>query len=162
MNVSSKPMMRAKDSWPVVIAPATLAIGLAACGGSGKSAATSGDAGGFKAGASCPVARGGSGTDGGECLCPSAGNLLPEPGFDTDVSAWGQNGGAAFNSLDATSCPRSGSLEVQVDAVGGSQIVMNAQCVPVSAGQTYDFGARVLVPAVFRFPAASIGVEWIE
>lgn len=156
--------MRARACLTIGMAPATIVMGLAGCG-SGKSAVTASDVGSLDAGGTCPAApaaSAGTGDAGGSCLCPSASNLLPEPGFDTDVVAWAQNGGAAFNSLDATSCPRSGSLEVQVDQFGGTQTVTQAQCVPVTAGLKYDFGARVLVPAVFRSPSASIGLEWIE
>jgi hypothetical protein len=154
--------MRAQNFWNAAVAPVAIAIGIAGgagCGGPAGTAGNGGSNGGSAdAGASCPIAIAG----GAACLCPSAANLLPEPGFDTDVSAWEQNGGADWSSTDATSCTRSGSLEVMVDPLGGSQSVMNAQCVPVTAGQTYDFGARVLLPMSDPSTGASIGVEWIE
>jgi hypothetical protein len=141
---------------------AAVALGVAAsqgCGNSSPPRAT--DAAGMDAGALCPLAVAAADA-GGHCLCPSAANLLPEPGFDTDVNDWQQNGGANFSSTDATGCPLSGSLQVMVDQLGESQAVMDAPCVPVTPGQKYDFGGKVLLPTPDPSTGASMAVEWIE
>jgi hypothetical protein len=143
--------------------PVGALVAMGACSSPPSVSASAGDAGdGGGSSSSCPLAIAQADSGGGQCLCASSANVLHEPGFDGDVSAWEQNGGAYFSPTDATMCAGSGSLQVMVDPTGGSQTVMNAQCVPVSAGKTYDFGARVLLPVPLQSTGASIGVEWIE
>jgi hypothetical protein len=73
-------------------------------------------------------------------------NLLTNPGFATDLSGWSTNGlNAVWQAVDATGQSNSGSASVTVSAPGESMGI--SQCVPVTAGQQYDFGARVEVPA---------------
>jgi hypothetical protein len=140
---------------------AAVALGVAGSQGCGNSSSRTTNTAGMDAVALCPLAVAAADA-GGQCLCPSATNLLLEPGFDTDVSDWQQNGGANFSSTDATGCPLSGSLQVMVDPIGGSQAVMNAPCVPVTPGQKYDFGGKVLLPTPDPSTGASMAVEWIE
>jgi hypothetical protein len=140
---------------------AAVALGIAASQGCGNSSARTTDAARMDAAGLCRLAVA-AGDAGGQCICPSATNLLPESGFDTDVNDWQHNGGANFSSTDATGCPLSGSLQVMVDPLGGSQAVMNAPCVPVTPGQKYDFGGKVLLPTPDPSTGASMAVEWIE
>jgi hypothetical protein len=79
------------------------------------------------------------------CVCrrPSANNLLANPGFDTNLGGWGgvlPTGEPNWVSDDADGCPESG-------AVHGNSTSENTnrapnQCVPVTPGATYHFGAR--------------------
>ncbi len=141
------------------VLPAAFVV-IGACSSPASTSTPAGDAG-DGGGASCPLASSGD-SGGGQCLCASAANLLPQPGFDGDVTGWEQNGGAYYGPTDATVCAQSGSLQVMVDPTGIGQTVMNNMCVPVTAGQKYDFGARVLLPVPLQSTGASIGVEWIE
>jgi len=69
------------------------------------------------------------------CTCPqsSAQNLFKNPGFDSDLTAWGTTG-IQWSSQDADGCPFSGSANIL--AANGNP----SQCVPVSMGESYDFG----------------------
>ena len=71
------------------------------------------------------------------CVCrsKSTSNLLVNPGFDTDLSGWsGYATAKTWSSLDAEACPGSGSLAT----VNGEDQIQ--QCVPVSAGTSYNVG----------------------
>lgn len=73
------------------------------------------------------------------CICrpKSFGNLLVNPGFDTDLSGWFVNDNMtakSWNSLDVEGCPGSGSLRVS----GGEGDI--EQCVPASGGVAYNIG----------------------
>ena len=72
-----------------------------------------------------------------QCVCrlPSSGNLLKNPGFDTNLSNWDTNGEVSWHGNDADGCMNSG------EALSYSSIDEPAQCVAVSAGVTYWFGA---------------------
>jgi hypothetical protein len=78
-------------------------------------------------------------------------NLLLNPNFDSDLSHWivPQSFEAAmWQAADADGSGSSGSVSLrntysQPAASGGGAI---EQCVPVVAGKTYDFGAKVQIP----------------
>jgi hypothetical protein len=79
------------------------------------------------------------------CVCrrPSTNNLLVNPGFDTNLSGWGgilPTGEPNWQSDDADGCPESGS----VHGANTQENTDNApiQCVSVTAGTTYHFGAK--------------------
>jgi hypothetical protein len=84
------------------------------------------------------------------CLTKSAGNILTNPGFDTNVTGWTDFDPAAIASswspLDATGCATSGSLAVEnIDDAGINSGVL--QCVAAVAGTTYDFGVSIYLPS---------------
>lgn len=70
-------------------------------------------------------------------------NLLANPNFDADISGWtvagGSVGSATWDGTDGS--PTAGSL--LLDSTGSSQLQVY-QCLPVTAGQSYDLGASVL------------------
>jgi hypothetical protein len=72
-----------------------------------------------------------------QCVCrlPSSGNLLKNPGFDKDLSSWDTNGEVSWYANDADGCMNSG------EAYSTYSIEEPAQCLTVSAGTTYWFGA---------------------
>jgi hypothetical protein len=121
---------------------AAVALGVVASQGCGNSSPRTTDTAGMDAGAPCPLAAA-AGDAGGQCLCPSATNLLPEPGFDTDVNDWQQNGGANFSSTDATGCSVSGSL--QLSLVYGIPTNVVTLC-PVSVRDTREFARETPEP----------------
>lgn len=77
-------------------------------------------------------------------------NLLENPGFDTDFSGWGQYPGRIgdWSSEDADGSGSSGSalLGNEGTSDGVVPLVLH-QCIAVEAGETYDFGGDVRVPA---------------
>jgi hypothetical protein len=94
---------------------------------------TSGSCGGrcCKAGVSC------------SCPQPKPGNLVVNPGFDSDLAGWNLKayGGAAPESSqwttgDATSCPYSGSARI---GSYGSEIY---QCIAVAPSTNYEAGIQ--------------------
>ena len=69
---------------------------------------------------------------------PSAGNLLRNPGFDTDVSGWSVQPGASISWVagnEGSACRLSGSAAGVADST--SRVY---QCVPVAASTKYNFG----------------------
>jgi hypothetical protein len=77
----------------------------------------------------------------------SAQNLLTNPGFATDTSGWTLGVSfmtASWENLDATGQSGSGSV-LETSTVAGLTNGLT-QCVPVVAGQAYDFGARIMAP----------------
>jgi hypothetical protein len=77
------------------------------------------------------------------CTCPqpSAGNLIKNPGFDTDLSGWTIDPGATatWTSGDSGNCPFSGAALVSQSDIP-SRIW---QCVPISPSATYNFGVTI-------------------
>jgi hypothetical protein len=84
-----------------------------------------------------------------QCVAPGGTNLLANGGFDTNVTGWTPFDPAitlAFSKVDAAQCTTSGSVLASNTAANG----LNSgfyQCVPVSAGASYDVGAWVRVPS---------------
>jgi hypothetical protein len=79
------------------------------------------------------------------CTCPqpSPGNMFANAGFDSDVSSWDrlkssldQTTGIQWNSQDVDGCPFSGSVQEVTSGLGNP-----SQCVAVTPGATYTFGA---------------------
>lgn len=78
------------------------------------------------------------------------GNLLENPGFETDFTGWDQYFGriGEWSSEDADNSGSSGSalLGNEGTSDGVVPLVLN-QCLPAQAGQEYQFGGDVRVPA---------------
>jgi hypothetical protein len=66
-------------------------------------------------------------------------NLLPNPGFATDLSGWILSGGM-WSMLDSGGALDSGSAEIQNTNAGVSNGIRT--CVPVQPGLSYDYGAK--------------------
>ncbi|MDB4983571.1 MAG: Flagellar hook-length control protein FliK, partial [Myxococcales bacterium] len=71
-----------------------------------------------------------------KCTQPSPSNLIKNPGFDGDLSAWVVTQGT-WNTADADGCPFSGSLSIPDNP---SSLNGFAQCVPVIGNKAYNFG----------------------
>lgn len=80
---------------------------------------------------------------------PVAGNVLSNPGFDTDLSFWGFQdrfpngpGSASWAGLDARNNPNSGSIRLRNTRAAGAagHTFQQLQCVAVDAGQVYEYG----------------------
>jgi hypothetical protein len=68
------------------------------------------------------------------CQKQSTGNIVTNGGFDKNVQGWTARGdGTTWSSVDADGCAGSGS------ASGRTSI-----CIPITAGSTYSFGAKIL------------------
>ncbi len=107
----------------------------------------------------CPgISCGGQGgrccPNGVSCYCPqpTSSNLLTNPGFDANLNGWTvtQPGGGSSVKIDTTStsvngdvdgCPSSFSAEITT--VAGTASPQISQCVAVSAGSTYLYGASM-------------------
>lgn len=144
------------------------ACALMACGNTGSPSTTQGTSTTASASTttpgnpSCQAAAPGVDARAPACLTPSTGNLLPGPGFDTGANAW-QGGG--WSPIDATGCAASGSAEVplpeEVEAGIGSSYTINNNCVSVTPGTKYDYGAMVRVPATPGVQV-SVQVQWTD
>lgn len=82
------------------------------------------------------------------CAQGQAQNLVNNTGFATDLGGWLDfgsispgDGSRTWNADDVDAAPTSGSAVFTVEEAG-SQIGL-AQCVPVTAGQTYSYYSRV-------------------
>ena len=94
-------------------------------------------------------------------LPAAAQNLLTNPGFATDYTGWDNETTfitAAWQTVDATGQHGSGSVAITNTQPGLSNGL--SQCVPVTPGASYDFGARVEIPAGQTGVDASVVVEW--
>ncbi|MGB8294552.1 MAG: hypothetical protein WCG85_03930, partial [Polyangia bacterium] len=78
------------------------------------------------------------------CVCrrPKVGNLLENPGFDSSLVSWAQDGSVSWSNEDSDSCPESGSVS------GENTDDEPSQCFPVPGGGTYYFGAKFKLPVV--------------
>jgi cysteine-rich repeat protein len=101
----------------------------------------------------CNATCTGAGITSNCCLAPSSGNLIPNPGFDTNsVSAWQLFDvtstfiGFAYSNVDATACSTSGSLLETNSAPNGLNSGIY-YCLSVVPGQTFNVGGRVRVPS---------------
>jgi hypothetical protein len=75
---------------------------------------------------------------------------LINPTFDSDLSGWTIlfERPAIWDPLDVDGSASSGSaLLTHVGTSGGGALSILGQCVPLSEGVSYDFGAWVIVPA---------------
>lgn len=90
------------------------------------------------------------------CTCPqpSAGNLIKNPGFDTNLSGWTIDAGAATINwqpgtlldgngayADANACPYSGSAYISEPDGNDSQNIW--QCISLALNTSYNFGAQI-------------------
>jgi hypothetical protein len=106
------------------------------------------------------------GLDASVCVVPNPLNLVKNAGLDTDVSDWTAFPAptglqVSWNPHDAANCPTSGSLTVenQNDAGINSSVI---QCIPVTAGTSYNFGGRVFVSSAGYLGQASLEVDWFS
>jgi len=98
------------------------------------------------------------------------GNLLKNPGFDTDLSFWGWQdrfpngtGSAAWSPLDAGNNPRSGSIRLRnTRAPDGLLAFQQLQCVAVEGGEVYQYGGRFLASSRTAGSAIFAVVEYAE
>lgn len=65
-------------------------------------------------------------------------NLVPNPGFDTDIAQWTVSG-ASWSGADALGDPTSGALEVAVSAHTGA--ALQSACFPLAGGERLVYGA---------------------
>lgn len=89
-------------------------------------------------------------------------NLLANPGFESDFTGWDQYGGriGEWSSEDADGSGSSGSALIgnEDPSDGVVPLVLN-QCLPVQAGQQYQFGGDVWVPP--GQPAGTVGYVFV-
>jgi hypothetical protein len=73
------------------------------------------------------------------CAKKDSGNVLTNPGFDTDASGWANEAGGAITRTggDGFSCMQSGCASISGFLFQGGGI---QQCAPITAGMTYHFG----------------------
>jgi hypothetical protein len=79
------------------------------------------------------------------CMCPqpSATNLIPNSGFDADLSGWTvtpNDGSIIWVASDSLDCPFSGVA--RLSWVSGDNAPTISTCVPVQGGWTYNLGIR--------------------
>src|SRR5262245_4413119 len=67
-------------------------------------------------------------------------NLLPNADFNTDLAGWYTTAGTTWTADDSDGSSSSGSLQIVVSEFKSTAITT---CVPVTAGQSYDFGADI-------------------
>ena len=72
-------------------------------------------------------------------------NLLQNPEFNANLDGWTTDVSANWQATDSEGVPSSGSARIVNSNLGGYEGGLS-QCVPVTAGKTYEFGARVLAP----------------
>ncbi|HXC52360.1 MAG TPA: hypothetical protein VN634_15875 [Candidatus Limnocylindrales bacterium] len=69
-------------------------------------------------------------------------NLLPNADFDTNLDGWDTTVGTDWSPQDSDGSPSSGSLAIVVTEPKSTAITT---CVPVTAGDTYEFGADIKI-----------------
>jgi hypothetical protein len=94
-----------------------------------------------------------------------AGNLVVNPGFDTDVNGWTVNNAAWDGTRDAAGSASSGSARSFRFLAGPNNCLDTiSQCVTgLNGGTRYDFGGTILIPTSFNQTTGgqgSIGVQW--
>lgn len=86
-----------------------------------------------------------------------AANLLVNPNFDTDANSWqlseSSQGSSFFDA--ATGDPAPGSVEFNGVACCTVQV---SQCVAVTAGQAYDYGAELIQGPIAPAPQSGDGI----
>ena len=83
----------------------------------------------------------------------AAANVLTNPTFDANITGWNLSGGATITHSAATGNP-AGSASIVVTTVGNSAQSIS-QCVPATAGETYDISSQVLLPTANQ-PAGTV------
>jgi hypothetical protein len=78
------------------------------------------------------------------------GNLLENPGFDSDLSVWLNlyDRRSEWSMMDAANSPSSGSAEIFNESApsnGGTPIVLE-QCVPILSSHEYKYGGQFRIP----------------
>ena len=101
-------------------------------------------------------------SDAAGCVLPSPRNLVSNAGLDQCALGWTPFESAIVSSwdpLDSRGCPSSGSVGVANVDDGG--INSGAyQCVGVSAGTKYNFGASFYLPATGPAGQAFLQIDW--
>ena len=108
-----------------------------------------------------------SGTCGGRCcpagtncMCPqpTPGNLIKNPGFDTDLSGWtvtAGEGSVFWDPLDALDCPYSGRARISWLEGPAIAVPTISTCLPVQGGTAYNVGIRTYSGALCEFSTYS-------
>lgn len=71
-------------------------------------------------------------------------SVVPNAGFQANLSFWEASAGAAWSPQDAHGSPTSGSVQLTASDLGGAVV---SQCVPVTGGERYMLDAAVLIQA---------------
>lgn len=90
-----------------------------------------------------------------------AANLIVNSGFDDDVAGWIPTSQSllSLSPNDEQGSPVSGSLAVGSTEAGQTSVGA-LQCVPVTEGTTYVFGAGARIPVDPQGNAALVSVDW--
>jgi hypothetical protein len=91
----------------------------------------------------------------------AAQNLVVNPHFDTSASGWSLNAPGVFDATqDVNGSPSSGSLGAAYAAATITSVPV-FQCIPgVVAGNSYSFGAQVLIAQASAGGQVTIRVDW--
>jgi hypothetical protein len=86
------------------------------------------------------------------CTCPqpTPGNLIKNPGFDTDLSGWAvtpNDGAVTWDPVDALDCPYSGRARLAWSDGDRDTSPTISSCMPVQGGAHYNVGVRAFGPA---------------
>ena len=98
------------------------------------------------------------------------GNLMKNPGFDTDLSFWGWQdrfpngtGSAAWSSLDSGNSANSGSIRLRnTRPPDGTPAYQQLQCAPVESGEVYEYGGKFLASSSTAGSAVFALVEYAD
>jgi hypothetical protein len=102
-----------------------------------------------------------AGLDASVCVAPSPMNLVQNPGLDTDTSHWNPPSvlQVTWSPRDATNCSTSGSIVVEnLNDAGINNGAL--QCIPVTAGTTYNFGGRMFIPSAGYHGQVALDLGW--
>lgn len=94
------------------------------------------------------------------CAVTSAGNLVTNAGFDTNVASWGSSSAViTWTANDAAGCVGSGSVQLanKLD-IGINNGIL--QCVTIQEGVSYDFGASIYVPSSSPTGYADLQIDY--
>lgn len=74
-------------------------------------------------------------------------NILPNPGFDSDLEGWSRSAFiGVWSPEDADNSPESGSASYEHVTAPSGGAFLTTQCLTIIGGATYDVGAHFLVP----------------
>lgn len=101
------------------------------------------------------------------CAPVAAQNLLGNPGFDGGLGGWSDygsqelsNGQRSYTGTDVAGAPGSGSAQLLLGAKAGNGVAIGlSQCFAVSPSQSYNYGARVLLPTGQPAGQARVHIE---
>jgi hypothetical protein len=99
-----------------------------------------------------------------QCVAPGGTSLVKNGGFDTNVANWTSfdtNIVLSWASLDAAQCSTSGSVLATNQAPNGLNSGFD-QCVPVTAGQSYDVGAWIRTPSGGAHGQTFLQLNWFS